>query len=72
MGKHNIVEYGAQDDNLAVSQAETLLRTAANVLQSQANVMQAEKATKRRREEVRRVLSGVVADVEKVRWALKD
>ena len=71
MGKHN-VEYEAQPDNLAVSRAETLLRTAANVLQSQANVMQAEKATKRRREEVRRVLSGCVADIETVRYALKD
>jgi hypothetical protein len=70
MGTHN-TEYPAQPDNLAVDRAAALLRTAANVLVAQAAVMQ-EQATRRRREDVRRILAGVVADVETVRYALKD
>lgn len=69
-GKHN-EKHEAQPDNLAVSRAETLLRTAANVLQSQAGALNG-RATKRTREAMRRILAGVVADVECVRYALKD
>jgi hypothetical protein len=66
-----VTAHPAQPDNLAVDRAEALLRTAANVLQSQANVLH-EKPTRRNREALRRVLAGVVADVEAVRYALKD
>jgi len=70
MGTHND-PHEAQPDNLHIDRAAALLRTAANVLTAQAAAL-LEKSARRRREELRRVLAGVVADVETVRYSLKD
>lgn len=69
-GRHNAV-YDAQDENLAVDRAATLLRTAAHVLQVQADALQGT-PTRCAREAMRQILAGVVADCEVVRWALKE
>lgn len=69
-GLHN-TPHDAQPDNLAIERAAALLRTAANVLTAQASAL-LERSARRRREELRRVLAGVVADVETVRYSLKD
>ena len=61
----------AQPDNLAVDRAVSLLRVSAEVLLTQADVLQG-KPTRPVRVALKRVLSGVLADVETVRQSLKD
>jgi hypothetical protein len=56
---------------LAHDRAVSLLRASARVLLVQADVLN-QKPTRRLREDMRRVLAGVVADVEVIRYALKD
>lgn len=69
--KHNVKAYEAQPENLSAERGATLLRTAANVLNTQADALTGT-PTRRAREEMRRILAGVVADCEVVRWALKE
>ena len=70
MGKHN-EEFPAQPDNLALTQAANMLdRSAQSVLY----VMRALRSgpNKAKRSALKRTLSGVLADVETVRIAIKE
>ena len=61
----------AQPDNLAIDRAASILRASAAVLLTQADVLQT--TPKRQvRMALKRMLSGVLADVEMVRQAVKD
>ena len=63
--------FTSQENNLAVDRAVSLLRTSANVLLAQAAVLQ-QKPSRANRWHLKRVLSGVLADVEVVRQSVKD
>jgi hypothetical protein len=66
-----VTSHDAQPDNLANDRAVSLLRASARVLLVQADALN-HKPTRRLREDMRRVLAGVVADVECIRYALKE
>ena len=70
-GKHNL-QHEAQPDNLPKESAARLLRTAASVLEAEAEFLLSERPTKLKREIMRRILAGAVADIENVRYSLKD
>ena len=61
----------AQDNNLEACTMLRLMRTAAHVLNVQADDAERHGPTRARRDAMRQVLAGVVADIEKVRYALK-
>jgi hypothetical protein len=61
----------AQADNLATDRAVSMLRVSANLLLTQAEALQ-QRPTRTARAALKRVLSGVLADVETVRVSIKD
>jgi hypothetical protein len=62
----------AQPDNLAVARAEELLEYSISTLKDVRFSMRNTTPSKQRRAEMRRQLSGVLADMEVVRQAIKE
>ena len=70
-GKHN-AQFPAQPENLAVQQAVDMLAAAATALTVVAHALAYEKPGPKKRHELRRQLSRVLANTEIVRQAIKE
>lgn len=70
-GRHN-QKYEAQPDNLAKGRAIDMLEEAAMALRHVASTLTFTRPRVKARAELRRMLSGVLADVETVRQAIKE
>lgn len=70
MSGHN-TPHPAQDGNLSRDRAVAMLRSSAHLLHVQADTLE-QTPTRAMRAALKRVLSGVLADVETVRQAVKD